>query len=96
MKKQLDGVRMLLMNTYGHTTASIIKDFIKQIKDEESDPGAYREKDILFMIESLKIAIDIHKEYFVSADIDFVELEKYIDRVYPKISRNVKLKKILK
>ena len=96
MKKELEGVKKLLINLYGHSNVSVIKDLISQVKEANYHSDSYKDSDTLFKLDTLKIAIDIHKEYFITGDIDFVELEKFIDRVYPKFSRSVKLKKILK
>ena len=96
MKKELKVVKKLLMNLYGHSNVSVIKDLISQVKEANEHSDSYEDSDTLFKLDTLRIAIDIHKEYFISGDIDFVELEKFIDSIYPKFSRSVKLNKILK
>lgn len=96
MKKELDGVKKLLMSLYGDSNRSLISDLYRQVKEEEEFPGTYTVKDTLFKIEVLKISIDIHKEYFITDDIDFVEMENHLNQIHPKYNRSYKLEKILK
>ena len=95
MKKKLKGARELMMNLGPSGNKSIIYDLYGQVKEEEEHPGTYPIKDTLFKIEVLKIAIDIHKEYFITGDIDFVAMEKHLNQIHPKYDRSNKLNKIL-
>jgi len=95
MKKKLKGAREVMMHLYPSANKSIISDLYKQVKEEEENPGTYPIKDTLFKIEVLKIAIDIHKEYFITGDIDFVAMEKHLNQIHPKYDRSNKLNKIL-
>jgi len=95
MKKKLKGARDILMNLYGNSNKLLISDLYGQVKEEEEYPGTYPDKDTLFKIGVLKIAIDIHKEYFITGDIDFVAMEKHLNQIHPKYDRSNKLNKIL-
>lgn len=95
MKKKLKGARDILMNLYGNSNKLLISDLYGQVKEQENHPGTYTDKDTLFKIEVLKIAIDIHKEYYITGDIDFVAMEKHLNQIHPKYDRSNKLKKIL-
>lgn len=95
MKKKLKGARDILMNLYGNSNKLLISDLYGQVKEEEEYPGTYTDKDTLFKIEVLKIAIDIHKEYYITGDIDFVAMEKHLNQIHPKYDRSNKLNKIL-
>jgi hypothetical protein len=95
MKKKLKGARDILMNLYGNSNKLLISDLYGQVKEEEKYHGTYTDKDTLFKIGVLKIAIDIHKEYFITGDIDFVAMEKHLNQIHPKYDRSNKLNKIL-
>jgi len=62
----MEKVRELYMHIYGDTLKKIILDLDNQLDDSEDNQTS--RKEIIFLKESILIALDIYKNYYVSTE----------------------------
>jgi len=74
----MENIRKLYMNVYGGTLKKIIEDINDQI-DDSYDDDDFDESQRTFLTESIKIAIEIYKDYYIVTDEIKKLAKKYLN-----------------